>query len=69
MARPLQTTTTKPVRMSQKILITGASGHFGGGVLDHLLGLMPADRLIAMARDPQKLQRFADKGVEVRQGD
>ncbi|MDX9750942.1 MAG: SDR family oxidoreductase [Flavobacteriales bacterium] len=55
--------------MSQKILITGASGHFGGGVLDHLLHLLPADRLIAMARDPQKLQRFADKGVEARHGD
>src|SRR5262245_29468338 len=55
--------------MSHTILITGASGHLGGGVLDNLIKKVPADRLIALARDPKKAERFAAKGVTVRQGD
>lgn len=55
--------------MSQKILITGASGGLGGGVLDGLLKLVPADRLIALGRKVQQMHRFAKQGVEVRIAD
>lgn len=55
--------------MSLNILITGVSGHLGSGVLDHLLKLVPADRMIAMARDPRKIERYAAHGVTVRAGD
>lgn len=55
--------------MSQKILITGASGGLGGGVLDTLLTLLPADRLIALGRKAELMDRFAAKGVEVRVAD
>lgn len=55
--------------MSQKILITGASGGLGGGVLDTLVTLLPADRLVALGRKAEPMQRFADQGVEVRIAD
>lgn len=55
--------------MSQKILITGASGGLGGGVLDTLVKLLPAGRLIALGRKAEQMQRFAEHGVEVRIAD
>lgn len=55
--------------MSQKILITGASGGLGGGVLDSLLKLIPAERLIALGRKAGQMERFARQGVEVRVAD
>ena len=55
--------------MSQQILITGASGGLGGGVLDTLLKLLPADRLVALGRKAEQMERFAAKGVEVRIAD
>lgn len=55
--------------MSNKILITGASGGLGGGVLDHLLKLVPAERLVALGRNTTKMERFAQAGVDVRIAD
>lgn len=55
--------------MSNKILITGASGGLGGGVLDHLLKLVPAEKLVAVGRTASKMERFAKAGVEVRVAD
>lgn len=52
-----------------RILITGASGHFGGSAARMLLARMPARDLILMSRTPDKLAEFARKGCEVRQGD
>jgi NAD(P)H dehydrogenase (quinone) len=54
--------------MSNTILVTGASGHLGRAVINHLLesqGLAPS-RIIAGTRDPQKLADLAAKGVTVR---
>lgn len=50
--------------------VTGASGQLGGHVLDELLarGVKGAD-IVAISRSPEKLQRFADKGVRLRKGD
>jgi NAD(P)H dehydrogenase (quinone) len=55
--------------MEHKVLITGASGGLGGGMLDTLLELLPADRLVALARTAEKVERFARKGVEIRLAD
>jgi NAD(P)H dehydrogenase (quinone) len=54
--------------VKHSILVTGASGQFGQRVLHHLtetLGV-PADRIVAGSRSPQKLKAFADKGVDTR---
>ena len=50
--------------------VTGASGQLGGHVLDELLarGVKGAD-IVAISRSPEKLQRFAEKGVQLRKGD
>lgn len=52
-----------------KILVTGATGHLGGGIVDFLLKSTPASDVAALARDPEKVRRFAERGVDVRQGD
>lgn len=49
--------------------VTGASGQLGRKVLDALLERVDASTLVALARDPAKLQDYADKGVDVRQAD
>ncbi|MEX0407215.1 SDR family oxidoreductase [Aquibium sp. LZ166] len=57
--------------MSDTILVTGASGHLGGGIIRHLLddeGVAPG-RIIAVTRDVGKLTDFSDRGVSVRAGD
>jgi NAD(P)H dehydrogenase (quinone) len=55
--------------MNNKILITGASGHLGGGVLDHLLTMVPASQLIAAGRGMEPMARFAAQGVITRHVD
>jgi NAD(P)H dehydrogenase (quinone) len=56
--------------MSDKLLVTGASGHLGRLVLDQLLakGIAPAN-IIATTRDASKLADYAAKGVDVRVAD
>lgn len=51
------------------IIVTGATGALNGATVDHLLGRLPADRITVAVRDPTKAQRFADRGVAVRQCD
>ncbi len=56
--------------MSDTILVTGASGQLGGGIIRHLLedeGVAPR-RIIAVTRDPSKLSELTDRGVDVRAG-
>src|SRR4051794_12150956 len=52
-----------------KILVTGASGHLGRKTLLQLLKRKPADRLVALVRDPAKAKDLAALGIAVRQGD
>jgi len=49
-------------------LVTGASGHLGQAVINHLLNTykVPANKIIATTREPSKLKALADKGVHVR---
>ncbi len=52
------------------IAVTGASGHLGRLVIEDLLARnVPANRIVAVVRDPQKAADFASRGVEVRRGD
>lgn len=52
------------------IAVTGTSGHLGRLVVEALLAEnVPANRIVALARDPQKIADFAERGVQVRPGD
>ena len=52
------------------IAVTGASGHLGRLVVEALLARnIPANRIVALVRDPQKVADFAERGVEVRRVD
>ena len=56
--------------MTNKLLVTGASGNLGGLVLDHLLASgVAASDIIATTRDASKLADYAAKGVDVRVAD
>jgi NAD(P)H dehydrogenase (quinone) len=57
--------------MSDSIFVTGASGHLGRAIIDHLLrdqGIAPS-RIIAGSRSPDKLSDLSAKGVTVRKAD
>jgi NAD(P)H dehydrogenase (quinone) len=49
-----------------KILVTGATGRLGGQVVEFLLRRIAAANIVALARDPAKLQPLAEKGVDIR---
>ncbi len=51
------------------IIVTGATGHLGRGIVRHLSGRVPAGHIRASARDPGQATDFGDPGVEVRMGD
>jgi NAD(P)H dehydrogenase (quinone) len=57
--------------MAAKLLVTGASGKLGRGVIEHLIAdqRVAAEDIIAVTRDPAKLGDLAAQGIEVRQGD
>jgi NAD(P)H dehydrogenase (quinone) len=53
------------------LLVTGASGHLGQRVLDHLIDTLnvPASQIIATTRKPDSLASWAARGVNVRAAD
>lgn len=51
------------------IVITGASGQLGRGVVEHLLARVSPDSIVASVRDPGKAADLASRGIEVRTGD
>lgn len=53
--------------MSSPVLVTGASGQLGQRVVELLLER--GARVIALTRHPEKLTRFATRGVDVRKAD
>lgn len=57
--------------MSDRLLVTGASGHLGQRVLAHLLDTLqvPASRLIVTTRNPDRLAALAERGVTIRAAD
>jgi NAD(P)H dehydrogenase (quinone) len=52
-----------------KILITGASGHYGRAATDRLIALGRAGDLILITRTPDRLADRAAQGCDVRYGD
>src|SRR5262245_19014577 len=51
------------------IVVTAATGHLGQLVVDELLQRVPADQVVAVARNAEKAAALADRGVEVRIAD
>lgn len=51
------------------ILVTGATGHYGGAAVDFLLGKRNSEDVAALVRDVTKAEALTAKGVDVRQGD
>ncbi|MER8482317.1 SDR family oxidoreductase [Mesorhizobium sp. M1322] len=57
--------------MTETLLVTGASGQLGRGVIHHLLDTLkvPPARIIAATRYPENLADLATRGVAIRQAD
>jgi NAD(P)H dehydrogenase (quinone) len=51
------------------ILVTGASGALGRGIVESLVARMPANRVAALTRNASALADMAGWGVDVREGD
>lgn len=50
------------------ILVTGANGHLGRAIVDHLAA-SGRTRLAVSVRDPSKAEALAQRGIDVRHGD
>ncbi|MFL5382861.1 MAG: SDR family oxidoreductase [Longimicrobiaceae bacterium] len=52
------------------IAVTGATGHLGRLAIENLLERgVPAGRIVALVRSPEKAKELAERGVQVRQAD
>lgn len=51
------------------ILVTGATGHFGGAAIDFLLKNIEPGEIAALVRDTRKADSLAAKGIDIREGD
>jgi NAD(P)H dehydrogenase (quinone) len=51
------------------IAVTGATGHLGRLAVEELLQKLPAARLVAAVRSPEKARDLAARGVQVRRAD
>ncbi|MEU8221277.1 SDR family oxidoreductase [Kribbella sp. NPDC048915] len=51
------------------IVVTAATGHLGTLVIDELLQRIPADQVVAVARNAEKAAPLAERGVAVRIAD
>jgi NAD(P)H dehydrogenase (quinone) len=61
---------TKESSVTDKIIVSGASGQLGRLVVKHLLARgVPAGNLILVSRTPEALQEFAKLGASTRFGD
>jgi len=52
-----------------RIIVTGASGQFGGQAAHRLLEICAPEDLILLSRTPDKLVHFAARGAQVRRAD
>ncbi|EQB10835.1 MULTISPECIES: NAD(P)H-binding protein [Sphingobium] len=50
-------------------VVTGASGQLGAAIVEQLLKLLPAEKIGASVRNPDKALGLAERGVRVRAGD
>jgi NAD(P)H dehydrogenase (quinone) len=52
-----------------KIGITGAGGHLGAALVQYTLARASASNIVAITRNPAKLEKLSQQGVDVRAGD
>jgi len=52
-----------------KIIVTGASGQFGGAAARMLLEKVPAEDLVFLSRTPDSLAELTDSGAHIRRAD
>ena len=52
-----------------KYAITGVTGHFGSNAIKELVKVVPAEDIVALARNTKKAEAIVPNGVEVRVGD
>ena len=52
-----------------RVTITGAAGHLGRHVTQHLLGRLAPEQLVLVTRRPEALRELRARGAEVRFGD
>ena len=50
------------------IIVTGATGALNGATVEHLLKVVPAERIGVSVRDVARAQHLAERGVRVRRG-
>jgi NAD(P)H dehydrogenase (quinone) len=55
--------------LKDMILVTGATGHLGGSIIQHLVRKMPANQIVALVRDETKATWLRETGVVIRAGD
>ncbi len=51
------------------IVVTGANGQLGRGIVNHLLEMVPAEQIAVSVRDTAQAADLAARGVRVRHGD
>ncbi len=51
------------------ILVTGANGHLGRAIVEHLVQRVAPDQIAVSVRDPDQAASLAKRGVKVRAGD
>ena len=51
------------------IIVTGATGQLGRGIVERLLERVPAAEIGVSVRTPEKAGGLSERGVRVRQGD
>lgn len=51
------------------ILVTGSTGGLGKETIQSLLKIIPAEQIVALARDPEKASAYKDAGITVKKGD
>ena len=52
-----------------KIIVTGASGQFGGAAARMLLDQVPAEDMVLLSRTPESLAELVEAGAQVRRAD
>jgi NAD(P)H dehydrogenase (quinone) len=52
-----------------KVGISGAGGQLGAGLVRHALARTSASDIVAITRNPTKLEKLSQQGIEVRAGD
>jgi NAD(P)H dehydrogenase (quinone) len=53
----------------QKIMVSGANGHLGRGIIKNLLTQLSPEKVVGIARQPEQAEDIAALGVKIRRAD